>query len=511
MKYLILLFSFISATSLNLNAQQNTADFKVTVSLDSRLSKDFTPEGRMYLFISEGSYVEPRMNTWPSPFEKTYVFAKNIVIQDKNWTVEISNKQAYQGTPEWGLAAVPKGKYYIQVLWDQDISESRTDAPGNLYSEPMSVTLDKSMSIELELSEKIKERELIAHPLCKYVEIESDLLTKFWGKSMKIKASVLLPHNYNKENNYAVRYNVSGYGGRYTRVNNLLSDDQFMSWWDSEAAPQIITVYLDGEGPFGDSYQMDSENSGPYGESLVTEVIPYIEDMYRGDSSAEMRFVDGCSTGGWVSLGLQLYYPEVFNGCFSYSPDAIDFRHYQLINIYKDKNAFTNEFGYDRPVMRDYTGEPMLSLKEFIGHENVLGNSGTYVNSGGQFSAHMALYGPKGADGLPMPLFDPETGVIDSKVAEHWKKYDFKIHLEKNWKNLVPKLQGKIYMWMGDMDHFFLSSAARHFAVFVEDHSSPELDAQLDFTPMEGHCSRYSDRLVLEQIQARIELLQKTK
>ena len=322
---------------------------------------------------------------------------------------------------------------------------------------------------------------------------------------MYLKAAILLPHGYEEGKVYPIRYNVAGYGGRYTRINRLLNNPEFMQWWDSEEAPQIITVFLDGEGPFGDSYQMDSENSGPYGQALIEEFIPHIEDIYRGTSSVETRFVDGCSTGGWVSLGLQLYYPDEFNGVFSYSPDAIEFENYQLINIYKDQNAYVNEFGYSRPVMRSTVGEPMLSMKEFIQYENVLGYSDTYLNSGGQFSAHTALYSPKGNNGLPQPLFDPSTGDIDTEVADHWKKYDFKLYTQENWSELGPKLENKIYVWMGDMDHFYLNPATRAFADFIQETDNPKSDAEIVFSPMEGHCTQYSHRKVLEQIQAKLD------
>src|SRR5258706_118479 len=277
-----------------------------------------------------------------------------------------------------------------------------------------------------------------------------------------------------------------------------------MDWWQYDEAPQVINVFLDGEGPFGDSYQMDYDNSGPYGYSLIHEVIPYIEKTYRGTNSSTTRFVDGCSTGGWVSLGLQLYYPDAFNGVFSYSPDAIEFENYQLINIYKDENAFVNEYGYVRPVMREVSGEPMLSLKDFIQYENVLGSSNTYLNSGGQFSAHTALYSPKGSNGLPKPLFDPETGVIDHGVAEYWKKYDFKLYAEKNWKTLGPKLQGKIYIWMGDMDNFYLNLGTRAFDNFIKTTTNPTSDAEIVFTPMKGHWANYSNKTVLLQVADRI-------
>jgi hypothetical protein len=189
---------------------------------------------------------------------------------------------------------------------------------------------------------------------------------------------------------------------------------------------------------------------------------------------------------------------------FSYSPDAIEFENYQLMNIYKDKNAFTNEFGYARPCMRNTEGEPMVSMKKFVRFENVQGSSNTYLNSGDQFSAHTALYSPKGENGLPKPLFDPVTGDIDSEVAEHWKKYDFKLYAEKNWKTLGPKIEDKIYVWMGDMDHFYLNMATRKFADFLETTENPKSNAVIKFSPYEGHCSRFNHRLVLEQIKERL-------
>ena len=262
--------------------------------------------------------------------------------------------------------------------------------------------------------------------------------------------------------------------------------------------------FLDGEGPYGDSYQLDSDNSGPYGYALTKELAPKIEKEYRGTSTPETRFVGGCSTGGWVSLALQIYYPDYFNGVFSYSPDAIDFENYQLIDIYKDKNAFVNEFGYLRPVMRSTKGEPMVSLKDFINYENVLGSSNTYVTSGGQFSAHTALYSPKGADGLPEPLFDPKTGEIHHAVAQKWEKYDLKKYVEKNWATLGPKLKGKVNIWMGDMDHFYLNLATRSFNEYLQTTTNPHSDAKITFAPTEGHCQEYSTKALILKAKERL-------
>ena len=485
-------------------SQPKTHSVSISVSVPERLRAEVKPRGRLFVFINQNPTVEPRMQTWPSPGNT--IMAKNIIGFDQSKTLEL-NSEGWTKTADWNLNTIPEGEYSIQLLWDQDTEESNPNAPGNLYSDKQQVSVTKLTKVKFELNNKIAPYQLVANDLVKQVDLISDTLSKWWHKPVHIKASILLPSKYRVGQSvaYPIRYNIAGYGGRYDRINRIVQDKKFMDWWQSEEAPQLITVFLDGEGPFGDSYQMDSDNSGPYGYSLIHEVIPSIEKTYRGSSSSDMRFVDGCSTGGWVSLGLQLYYPVVFNGVFSYSPDAIDFENYQLINIYKDDNAFVNEYGYLRPVMREVSGEPMFSLKDFIQYENVLGSSNTYLNSGGQFSAHTALYSPKGNNGLPKPLFDPLTGVIDHSVAQYWKKYDFKIYAEKNWTVLGPKLQGKIYVWMGDMDHFYLNLGTRAFDKFLKSTINPTSDAEIVFSPMKGHCENYSNKTVLLQIAERIK------
>jgi hypothetical protein len=359
--------------------------------------------------------------------------------------------------------------------------------------------------VQLPLKFKIQPQQLAQHPLLKEVELKSKVISDWWGRDMRIKAAVLLPSGFEKEpgRKYPVRYNIAGYGGRYTRANRFVQwDKSFLDWWQSEDAPQILNVFLDGEGPFGDCYQLDSENSGPYGTALIEELIPYIESQFRGMGTPESRFLDGCSTGGWVSLALQLFYPDFFGGCFSYSPDPVDFENFQLINIYRDENAFVNEHGYIRPVVRELSGEPVVSLRDFIRFENVLGWNETYITSGGQFSAFTALYSPRGEDGLPDPLFQPETGEIDRKVAEHWRRYDLKHYVETNWEMLGPKIKGKIWIWMGDMDEFYLNPALRAFDEMLQKMENPKPDAIIQFSAMKGHCSQYNNKTVLEQISA---------
>lgn len=487
-------------------SQPSENGLTINLTFSQAIKHSVKPDGRLFIFFTQHPNVEPRTQTWPNPWIKTHIFAKNITGLSTDQTLVLDADLDWNKTADWTFRNIPDGEYYVQTLWDQDQIESNINAPGNLYSEKKKISIKGKSSLDLTIANSIPERKLVEHELVRYVEYKSDTLSKWWKKPMFLKASVLLPPNFNQKKapGYPVRYNVAGYGGRYDRVNRLVSNENFMTWWKSDESPEIINVFLDGEGPFGDSYQMDSENSGPYGYALIHELIPYIEAEFGGVGTAQARFVDGCSTGGWVSLGLQFFYPDYFGGAFSYSPDAVEFENYQLINIYKDQNAYINEAGYLRPVMRDVSGEPLLSLREFIQYENVLGSSDTYLNSGGQFSAHTALYSPKGDNGLPRPLIDPRTGSIDPDVAEHWKKYDFKLHLEREWETLGPKLDGKIFIWMGDMDQFYLNGATRKLAQFLEKIENPKSDAEIIFTPMEGHCSQYSHKAVLEKIQEKL-------
>jgi S-formylglutathione hydrolase FrmB len=490
--------------------QQTGHSVKVKVVVAEELQSHFKPDGRLFIFFGRNQWAEPRTQTWPGPWNQGDFFAVNMSGLDAESNIRADPSLQWTGTADWSLDQVPGGEYRIQVLWDQDLEESGINAPGNLYSTVASVMIDDARELEITLDHQIGPRSVAEHRLVREIDLVSDTLSAWWGRPVHLKATILLPGNYREDSDHAypIRYNVAGYGGRYTRINQLTGNKNFMEWWTSDEAPQVINVFLDGEGPFGDSYQLDSDNSGPYGYSLIHELIPHIESAYRGTDDARARFVDGCSTGGWVSLALQIFYPEWFNGAFSYSPDAINFENYQLVNIYQDENAFINEFGYIRPIMRDTYGEPMVSWKEFVQFENVLGASDNYLTSGGQICSHTALYGPKGENGLPKPLIDPETGKIDHAVAEHWKAYDLKLYCQENWEELGPKLEGKIFIWMGDMDHFYLNTATRAFAGFINQTENPGSDAEIVFSPMEGHCSKFAHREVLMKIQQRLDMLQ---
>lgn len=496
----ILVISFFAIVEI----AAQTFSLQVKTSVSQEIKSGFKTDGRIFLFVSNSRRSEPRFNTWPN--QSNRIFATNL----KNWSGKtfVFDEQAdLTKSVDISLAQLPKGEYRLQVLWDQDILESGINGPGNLYSEAVSIDLSKDQTIELPLTKVAEAQKLAENEFLKEVDFKSEVLSQWWGKEMRIKAAVLLPGGFfkNPDKKYPVRYNVAGYGGRYTRANRYASSKALTEWWTADDTPQIITVFLDGEGPFGDCYQLDSENSGPYGTALTEELIPYIEKTYRAIGTPESRYVEGCSTGGWVSLALQLFYPDFFNGCFSYSPDQVDFENCQLINIYRDENAFYNEYDYLRPIMREVSGEPIISQKDFIQFENVLGRSDTYVTSGGQFSAFTALFSPKGEDGLPKPMFDPNTGAIDRDVAEYWRKHDLKDFVKKNWEKLGPKIHGKIWVWGADMDNFYLNPALRSFDAMLKTMDNPESDAVITFSPMKGHCEEYDFKKVHLQIAEKMK------
>src|SRR5580704_2740733 len=120
---------------------------------------------------------------------------------------------------------------------------------------------------------------------------------------------------------------------------------RFRGAWLADGAPRMVLLHLDGAGPLGDPYQVNSANNGPYGDAVTQELIPFIEEKYHAIGEPRARVLSGVSTGGWVSLALQVFYPDFFNGTWSYCPDGVDFRAFQLVNIYEDRNAYINGHG----------------------------------------------------------------------------------------------------------------------------------------------------------------------
>ncbi len=483
---------------------QNIPHIKAKISVSPEMKSSFIKDGRLILRLTKIRGKEPRKGA-----ELT------IGVTALNW----DGKQPFQFTSE-GENVLVLGNFdeknksemcYFQLIYKQNTDDGQENIAGNLFSKVDSVKISSSMNLILNLDQLIAPTEVINHQFVKSVVIKSHLLSEFSGHDRFLKAAVLLPSGYFEHpgKTYPICYRAPGLNGRSYYINGLIAEKEFTDWWFSKEASQIIYVFLDSQGPYGDTYQVDSENNGPCGKALTEELIPEIERQVRYDSKSHQRFLTGYSTGGWVALGLQIFYPDFFDGTWSYSPDPVDFGHFGLIDMYADETIFYNKYGYLQPGRRTIYGEPTRSMKDWIASENVVSRTGNYLVSGGQFGAYNAVFSPRGKDGLPALAFDPFTGKIDHEVAKQWEKYDLKKILERNWATLGPKLQGKIWIWTGDMDNLYSNVATRFLKDFLDKTENPKSDAKVSFTPMAGHCQEWNDRAGLTLIGERVKTLMK--
>jgi hypothetical protein len=499
---LSLLFFLIDFFNAECFAQEQELPLmKIKISVAPEVKDAFQKDGRILLHLNRQREKEPRNGA-----EIT------IGITPQNWdgsqpfVFESNNKDLLSSGMD-KLTGKNQEKFYYQVVYKQNIDDGNENVAGNLYSKVDSLILAKEVGLNLTLVTLIPPQEVSKHEFVKTVTIQSKSLTEFFGRPRNLKAAILLPATFfkNPDKSYPICYRAPGLNGRFTNINNTLKDKKFMDWWFSETAPQVVYVFLDSQGPYGDTYQVDSENNGPCGKALTEELIPEIEILVHYKPDSKTRFLTGYSTGGWVAMGLQVFYPDFFDGTWSYSPDPIDFEHYGLISIYQDSTIFYNRWGYLQPGRRTIYGEPTYSMKEWIANENLGSRTNDYRVSGGQFGAYNAVFGPRGKDGLPTLMFDPLTGKIDHTIAKQWEKYDLKKVLEKNWSTLGPKLQGKIWIWTGDMDGLYSNVATRYFKMFIDKTENPKSDAKINFTPMAGHCQEWSDQAVITMIGEKLK------
>ncbi|GBC78667.1 hypothetical protein HRbin08_02163 [bacterium HR08] len=468
-----------------------------------------TPQtGRLLLALSPHPEPEPRLVIGHPERRDVFVFGRDV--RDFGSGRRAIVDEAAIGVPIERLSQVPAGEYFVQAvfMWNPDIR--RPDAPGNLYSAVHRVHLDPARggAVRLELTRAIPEEEPPETEHVKFVVIRSERLSAFHGRPMYLRAGVILPRDYAREpeRRYPLRVHIGGFGTRYTNVLRLMAEDsEFRRAWMAEDAPRMILLHLDGAGPYGDPYYVNSANNGPYGDALVWELIPYVERTFRAIGRPEARVLDGGSTGGWVALALQIFYPEAFNGAWAACPDSVDFRAFQLLNIYEDVNAYVNRYGFERPSARDARGDVRFTMRYECQMENVMGLGDSYTMSGGQWGSWNAAYGPRGADGRPVPLWDPKTGSLNREAVEHWKQYDLRLVLERRWPTLGPKLRGKLRIWMGEADDYFLNNAVYLLEEFLQ-RADPPADARIVYGPRRGHCWRgVSERELMREMADAIE------
>lgn len=461
-------------------ARAEALQFEIT--FDQRLQS--TPyTGRVYVVLSTSAGREPRyaIMNW---FNPPQIFAVDVEASQPGQAIRLADQALAFPSP---LQRLEPKEYTVQAVARRSLDHPVPGrGPGDLYSDPQTLSLDPAASgiVRLHLSNVVKERPFEETERIKYVELESALLSKFHGRRIKIRAGVVLPKSWAAEpqRRYPVLYWIGGFGGDHHFAKRLPAMSRWLGAGEKET--EVLQVVPDPTCYRGHSVFADSANNGPWGRALVEELIPHVEKRFRGPQSGEHRYVTGISSGGWSCLWLQIAYPNTFNGCWSHAPDPVDFRDFQRINLYAPgTNMFVDGSGKKRAIARR-GGDQVLEYEQFIRMEEILGPSG-------QIHSFEAVFSPRGPDGLPRPLFDRATGAVDHEVAKTWERYDIRLILERNWPRLEPELRGKLHIYAGENDTFFLEGAV---AKLKESLATLGSDAEVLIVPEMGH-TIYRDKV----------------
>jgi hypothetical protein len=485
--------------------------------------------GRVFVIVARSGQREPRLQAGS--------YGGSVPF----WGIDVSALRPAQpavvdgrtlGFPVESLGHLPAGDYDVQAvlnvytefhrsdghtIWahmDQWEGQHWNTSPGNLASDVQRIHLDPARGFDVKLALTKKLPQVNVPPdtaWVKRVRIQSQLLTAFWGHPIYIGATVLLPRGFDEQpsRRYPAIYiqghfglgapfgfsdqpPPAGRGAGSRRGGARESGYEFYKAWTSDDFPRMVAVTFQHPTPFyDDSYAVNSVNNGPYGDALTKELIPHLEQHFRISDAPRDRVLTGGSTGGWEALALQVFHPAFFNGTWVFYPDPVDFRRYQVGNIYEDANGFEVPNGewatVERPLSRDPAGQVTLTMRQMSQLEAVLGSR---VRSGQQLAAWEAAYGPVGADGYPRPLWDPRTGVIDKQVATYMREhgYDLTYNIKTNWATLGPDLAGKIHVYVGDMDNYYLNLAVYLLDDVLKATSDPPANATFEYgRPMKGH------------------------
>ncbi|MCY7349686.1 MAG: hypothetical protein LH606_03350 [Cytophagaceae bacterium] len=493
-------------------------------------------DGRLLLFVSTSNKTEPK-NQVTEEAGSQLVFGVDVENWKSGQTKPV-DASAF-GYPIRSLSKLPAGDYWVQAFLHRYETFHRADghtvklpmdrgegqqwksAPGNLFSVPVKVRVDPKgvnlVKISLEKENpplpdpKTKESKYVKH-----VKIRSEKLSKFWGRDMFLSAWVLLPEGFDQHpearyplcinhghfpsefgswreslptttdtSDYIARFNLYG----YKRIQEQEAYTFYKNWTGPDF-PRMLIIEIQHATPFyDDSYAVNSANIGPYGDAITYELIPAIEKQFRGIGQGWARFLYGGSTGGWEALAAQVFYPDEYGGCFAACPDPISFSAYTSIDLYRDKNAYFLESPWKRtprPGKRDYLGHVKCTIEDMNHLEMALGN---HSRSGGQWDIWEAVYSPCGPDGYPKRIFDKVSGQIDSTVALHWREnYDLLHIVKRDWAKLGPKLQGKIHLYCGDMDNYYLNNAVYLMEDFLKTAKNPTADSEVTYGDRAEHC-----------------------
>lgn len=514
----MIFLGLLSAGMLPAQGSDSPCRLRFQIDFDEKVfSEPLT--GRVYVMLSRRGDREPRFQVRRAtgiPF-----WGENV-SQLRPGEAGTIDERSF-GFPLRSIREIPPGEYHVQgfiniysefkradghTVWlHQDRWEGQNwlRSPGNMYSGVKKVRIDPNVEQTIRLTCDRVIPPVDVPPDTKYVKrikIRSRLLTDFWGRPMDLGAVILLPEGYDEETErrYPVNYIQGHFSLRapYGFTEQTAESEnrwarrgyEFAKFWTSAECPRMLAVTLQHPCPFyDDSHVMNSPNLGPFGDAVLQELIPFLEENFRMIRKPWARVLSGGSTGGWISLALQIFHPDFFGGTFSLCPDSVDFRAHQIVNIYEDRNAYFKDHEWmrvERPDLRRPNGDIVEMMKDENWYELAVGDR---CRSGGQWEIYMACYGPVGEDGYPQPLWNKLTGAIDPKVAEYWKEhFDLRHYLETNWRTVGPKLAGKIHVYVGDMDSYYLNNAVRYLENFLNKVENPRSDALIEYGDGEPHC-----------------------
>ncbi|MCJ7466586.1 MAG: alpha/beta hydrolase-fold protein [Maribacter sp.] len=505
----------------------------ITVSFSETASPE-AKDGRLLLMLSNNFEDEPRFQI-NDGLNTQIVFGLNVAGMAAGDTTTFDD--TVFGFPYTSLAEVPPGDYNVQALlhvyetfnlstghtvklpMDNGEGQQWNRSPGNLYSKPFKISITEKgiQGIDVVMDQVIPE---IEEPKdtewVKHIKVRSAKLSEFWGRDIYLGAHVLLPKGFkehpeakyplmifhghfpsdfsgfrttppdpNIKPEYSERFQLEGY--------NIIEQQEaydFYKRWNEPDFPRFLIIEIQHPTPYyDDSYAVNSASQGPYGDAITYELIPEVERQFRGLGEGWSRFLYGGSTGGWEALAVQVKYPEEYNGCFAACPDPIDFRAYTLTNIYDDENAYYYKSAHKKlqvPSHRNYLGQIQSTVRESNHLEMVLGDKS---RSGQQWDIWEATYSPQGEDGYPARIWDKMTGKIDPNVAAYWKEnFDLRYIMERDWDKLGDNLKGKIHIYCGDMDNYYLNNAVYLMEDFLESTTDPYYDGEVLYGDRAEHC-----------------------
>jgi len=448
---------------------------QTSVTFSSFYTEELTTgpvSGRMLLLVSRDTATDPDL---PDPFHPFITFGRDF----QNWLpgetliLNQQNTDCFLSFPD-SLT----GWIALRAVVDTDPESSILVRDGTCFSDKIIARIEpgKPNTIPVPITQMLRGRGFREKPNIRLLEVESPLLSDFYGKPTFIEAAVLLPDSYFTDSlrYYPTMYVFPGWGTIHTAVTQ--GTFQQKRYGMSGIGEEKIVVFLNQDCRYGFHVFADSKNNGPRATSFVTEFLPAFESQYRAVPHRDARFLTGQSSGAWAALWLILNYPDTFGMAWAASPDPVDFSRFLNIDLYSpDASLYYDQACSLRNGIR--SDSLIFPLRDWITMEKVLGD-------GGQFQSFEAVFGEKASNGLPDHLFDRETGEIIPSTLQSWEAYDINRILLSRGASLKTQLDGRITIVVAGDDPFFLDEPVK---TLKETLDSLEIEADIRILDGGGH------------------------